>query len=196
MMVHFRWSCPAPGGRTRLAGMPTRSAGLSHRWGTNICRMAAAHTDFRWRWVVVGGVQVMKEHGDELNFDILSEMDHLHCCVKEALRLHPPLIMLMRYCHKAFTVRSTPPAARLPPRLSSVGPNLPHATTATPRHAVSPSPLLRRVWSFESYGVVLRRVSRGRRTAAPLCRTRQAAQWAHTTHPGSHTHRCKWLLPP
>jgi sterol 14-demethylase len=51
-----------------------------------------------------GGGQVMKEHGDELNFDILSEMDHLHCCVKEALRLHPPLIMLMRYCHKAFTV--------------------------------------------------------------------------------------------
>jgi len=48
--------------------------------------------------------KVMKEHGDELNFDILSEMDHLHCCVKEALRLHPPLIMLMRYCHKAFTV--------------------------------------------------------------------------------------------
>jgi len=56
----------------------------------------------------------MKEHGDELNFDILSEMDHLHCCVKEALRLHPPLIMLMRYCHKAFTVRSRrpPPASR------------------------------------------------------------------------------------
>ena len=48
--------------------------------------------------------QVMKEHGDELNFDILQEMDHLHCCVKEALRLQPPLIMLMRYCHKAFEV--------------------------------------------------------------------------------------------
>eukprot|EP00241_Pyramimonas_parkeae_P001670 CAMPEP_0114245264 /NCGR_PEP_ID=MMETSP0058-20121206/11792_1 /TAXON_ID=36894 /ORGANISM="Pyramimonas parkeae, CCMP726" /LENGTH=484 /DNA_ID=CAMNT_0001358283 /DNA_START=463 /DNA_END=1917 /DNA_ORIENTATION=+ len=47
---------------------------------------------------------VIAKHGDELNFDILSEMDHLHCCVKEALRLHPPLIMLMRYCHKEFNV--------------------------------------------------------------------------------------------
>merc|ERR1719199_2188690 len=48
--------------------------------------------------------KVMAAHGDELNFDILSEMDHLHCCVKEALRLNPPLIMLMRYAHKAFDV--------------------------------------------------------------------------------------------
>jgi len=47
---------------------------------------------------------MMSKYGEELNFDILQEMDHLHCCVKEALRLQPPLIMLMRYCHKPFSV--------------------------------------------------------------------------------------------
>ena len=29
-------------------------------------------------------------------------MDYLHRGMKEALRLHPPLIMLMRYVHEAF----------------------------------------------------------------------------------------------
>ncbi|KAJ7294547.1 hypothetical protein O6H91_Y251500 [Diphasiastrum complanatum] len=49
---------------------------------------------------------VMKAHGDKLDYDILSEMDVLHRCMKEALRLHPPLIMLFRYSHSDFTVKT------------------------------------------------------------------------------------------
>ncbi|KAI3878530.1 hypothetical protein MKX03_023980 [Papaver bracteatum] len=47
---------------------------------------------------------LMKKHGGKTNHDILSEMDALHRCVKEAVRLHPPLIMLLRYSHSDFSV--------------------------------------------------------------------------------------------
>ena len=50
--------------------------------------------------------EIIKEHGEELNYDILSKMDFLHRGMKEALRLHPPLIMLMRYVHEAFDCES------------------------------------------------------------------------------------------
>ena len=33
---------------------------------------------------------VMAKHGDKIDFDILAEMDELHFCIKEALRMHPP----------------------------------------------------------------------------------------------------------
>eukprot|EP00976_Prorocentrum_cordatum_P105838 1194338-Prorocentrum_minimum.AAC.4 len=63
-----------------------------------------AHKKMVWPQAEEEQRKVMAAHGDELDFDILNEMDHLHCCVKEALRMHPPLIMLMRYCHKEFSV--------------------------------------------------------------------------------------------
>uniref|UniRef100_A0A0C9S891 sterol 14alpha-demethylase n=1 Tax=Wollemia nobilis TaxID=56998 RepID=A0A0C9S891_9CONI len=47
---------------------------------------------------------VMKRHGDKLDHDILAEMDVLYRCIKEALRLHPPLIVLLRSNHRDFTV--------------------------------------------------------------------------------------------
>ncbi|CAL9054472.1 obtusifoliol 14-alpha demethylase-like [Musa acuminata AAA Group] len=47
---------------------------------------------------------IMRRHGDKVDHDILSEMDVLYRCIKEALRLHPPLIMLLRYSHDDFTV--------------------------------------------------------------------------------------------
>ncbi|KAI4368543.1 hypothetical protein MLD38_017090 [Melastoma candidum] len=50
--------------------------------------------------------RVMEKHGSKLDHDILSEMDVLYRCIKEALRLHPPLIMLMRSSHSDFIVRS------------------------------------------------------------------------------------------
>ena len=50
--------------------------------------------------------EVMNRHGDSLDYDILGEMDVLYRCIKEALRLHPPLILLLRYCHKDFYVRN------------------------------------------------------------------------------------------
>ena len=36
----------------------------------------------------------------ELNFDAVGEMEYLQNCVKESLRMHPPLIMLMRMAMK------------------------------------------------------------------------------------------------
>ena len=50
--------------------------------------------------------EIMKRHGEALNYDVLSEMDVLYRCIKEALRLHPPLILLLRYNHKDFTVKT------------------------------------------------------------------------------------------
>lgn len=50
--------------------------------------------------------KIMEVHGDKIDHDILSEMDVLYRCIKEALRLHPPLIMLLRYSHNDFTVKT------------------------------------------------------------------------------------------
>ena len=50
---------------------------------------------------------VMDSCGSDLNYDTLSKMDNLHRAMKEALRLHPPLIMLMRYVHDSFSVTTT-----------------------------------------------------------------------------------------
>lgn len=51
--------------------------------------------------------KVIAEHGDELTFDILQSMDSLHFSIKEALRMHPPLIMLLRYAHAPFDVTTS-----------------------------------------------------------------------------------------
>jgi sterol 14-demethylase len=48
--------------------------------------------------------EVMRRHGDKIDYDILAEMDVLYRCIKEALRLHPPLIMLLRKSHSDFAV--------------------------------------------------------------------------------------------
>ncbi|KAL6526014.1 hypothetical protein OROHE_015538 [Orobanche hederae] len=47
---------------------------------------------------------LVEKHGNEVNYDVLSEMEALHRCVKEALRLHPPLILLLRSSHSDFSV--------------------------------------------------------------------------------------------
>ncbi|KAF8390755.1 hypothetical protein HHK36_025282 [Tetracentron sinense] len=49
---------------------------------------------------------LMKQHGDKVDHDILSEMDVLYRCIKEALRLHPPLILLLRSSHTEFSVKT------------------------------------------------------------------------------------------
>ncbi|KAF5449209.1 hypothetical protein F2P56_029682 [Juglans regia] len=47
---------------------------------------------------------LMGKHGNKVDHDILSEMDVLYRCIKEALRLHPPLILLLRSSHSDFSV--------------------------------------------------------------------------------------------
>ena len=51
--------------------------------------------------------KIMKKHGDTIDFDILASMDELHFAVKEALRMHPPLIMLLRMAQVPFDVETT-----------------------------------------------------------------------------------------
>jgi sterol 14-demethylase len=47
--------------------------------------------------------EVLARHGDELSYDALNEMVQLDRALKEALRLYPPLIMLMRKVKKDIT---------------------------------------------------------------------------------------------
>lgn len=49
---------------------------------------------------------MIKKHGDLLNHDVVCDMEYLAKVMKETLRLHPPLVMLLRYSHKDFTVQS------------------------------------------------------------------------------------------
>lgn len=69
--------------------------------------LALATKSENWPRLVAEQKKVMAKHGDKLDYDILNEMDELHFCIKEALRLHPPLIMLMRYVHEAFSVTTS-----------------------------------------------------------------------------------------
>ncbi|KAA3482807.1 sterol 14-demethylase-like [Gossypium australe] len=50
--------------------------------------------------------KLMQKHGSNVDHDVLSEMDTLYRCIKEALRLHPPLIMLLRSSHSDFSVKT------------------------------------------------------------------------------------------
>ncbi|CAD6256639.1 unnamed protein product [Miscanthus lutarioriparius] len=50
--------------------------------------------------------QIVKKHGDNIDYDTLLEMSFLHCCIKEALRMHPPAPIFLRKVHKNFTVRT------------------------------------------------------------------------------------------
>jgi sterol 14-demethylase len=54
--------------------------------------------------VIEGQKEIMRRHGSHLDYDVLYEMNALHRSMKEALRLHPPPIMLLRYNHSDFSV--------------------------------------------------------------------------------------------
>ncbi|KAL5547303.1 hypothetical protein UlMin_006990 [Ulmus minor] len=49
---------------------------------------------------------LLERHGKKVDHDILAEMDVLYRSIKEALRLHPPLIMLLRSSHSDFSVQT------------------------------------------------------------------------------------------
>ena len=57
-----------------------------------------------WGPAVEEQKEIIKRHGPELTFEALSEMEVLHRNITEALRIHPPLILLMRYCKAPFSV--------------------------------------------------------------------------------------------
>ena len=51
--------------------------------------------------------QVMAKYGDDISFDVLNSMDILHRSIHEALRLGPPLPLLMRLAKEPFTVTTS-----------------------------------------------------------------------------------------
>ena len=48
---------------------------------------------------------MLREHNGVLDYAALDDMKFLHCCVKEALRMNPPLILVMRKVLKSFDVK-------------------------------------------------------------------------------------------
>lgn len=42
--------------------------------------------------------------GDDISFESLQSLDFMHLCITEALRINPPLVLLMRSAKKPFTV--------------------------------------------------------------------------------------------
>jgi sterol 14-demethylase len=51
--------------------------------------------------------RVMREHGDKLDMEVLNSMDTLHLNIQEALRMNPPLLLVMRYAKEAFKVTTS-----------------------------------------------------------------------------------------
>ena len=50
--------------------------------------------------------QIIRKYGDNLDYNAFQEMDTLHYCIKEALRIHPPAPIFSRKVHKNFTVQT------------------------------------------------------------------------------------------
>lgn len=50
---------------------------------------------------------VLTKHGSTINMDVLGEMETLHLNIQEALRMHPPLLLVMRYVKQPFQVTTS-----------------------------------------------------------------------------------------
>lgn len=50
--------------------------------------------------------ELVVKYKDQIDYNTLAEMDALHCCIKEALRMHPPSPVLVRKAQKQFTVKT------------------------------------------------------------------------------------------
>ncbi|KAK3118936.1 hypothetical protein QOZ80_9BG0710940 [Eleusine coracana subsp. coracana] len=50
--------------------------------------------------------EIMSKYGDLIDYNVLLQMNILHFCIKEALRMHPPSPVLVRKVHKNFSVRT------------------------------------------------------------------------------------------
>lgn len=55
--------------------------------------------------IVVDELDTLYADGSEVNFQALREIPHLESSIKEALRLHPPLILLLRVAKDEFAVQ-------------------------------------------------------------------------------------------
>lgn len=74
---------------------------------------------------------MLSKHGKDLNMDILSEMETLHLNIQEALRMHPPLLMVMRYVKQPFSVTTSQGSTYTIPKVGTV-PSPVHAARRWP----------------------------------------------------------------
>lgn len=58
-------------------------------------------------------------HGPQITLEALSDMPVLHRNIQEAIRLFPPLIILLRYVHKEFAVTTSKGETYSIPRVCS-----------------------------------------------------------------------------
>jgi sterol 14-demethylase len=50
--------------------------------------------------------KIMRKYNDKIDYNVLSEMQTLHCCIKEAARMHPAVPMLVRKARKPISVHT------------------------------------------------------------------------------------------
>jgi len=63
--------------------------------------------------------RILRQHGNDLTMDVLSEMEVLHRNISEALRIHPPLLLVMRYVKQPFSVTTSQGKTYTVPAVSS-----------------------------------------------------------------------------
>ncbi|XP_048497200.1 obtusifoliol 14-alpha demethylase-like [Beta vulgaris subsp. vulgaris] len=85
---------------TAIYGSRRPSVAISTMTGANLLH----HNKKYWIAALEEQTSIMKKHGNTIDYDVLSEMQVLYRCVKETLRLHPPISLLLRKSHADFDV--------------------------------------------------------------------------------------------
>ncbi|KAF7101971.1 hypothetical protein CFC21_103171 [Triticum aestivum] len=85
-----------------FAGQHTSSSTGTWTGARLLARANAKHL----RAAVQEQERIVERLGDRVDYEVLQEMDTLHRCIKEVLRLHPPAMMLLRHARRSFTVRT------------------------------------------------------------------------------------------
>lgn len=93
---------------------------MRHALCAPLCRRARAHAaaaaaararacpqDKALAAAVEEQAAILGRHGVELSMDVLGEMEVLHRNITEALRIHPPLLLVMRYAKTPFSVTTS-----------------------------------------------------------------------------------------
>ncbi|KAG2500972.1 hypothetical protein HYH03_000794 [Edaphochlamys debaryana] len=71
---------------------------------------------------------IIAKYGSDLSFEALSDMEVLHRNISEALRIHPPLLLVMRYAKKPFAVTTSTGKSYVVPKgdVVAASPNFSH----------------------------------------------------------------------